>query len=77
MNKNGLESVMKRHGDTGGDLAAYLEMARSTFSMKINEAETGSGNKAEFTQSEIMKIKLRYKLTAAEIDEIFFAPAVS
>ena len=77
MNKNVLESVMKRHGDTGGDLAAYLDMARSTFSMKINEVETSSGGHAEFTQGEIMKIKQRYNLTADELCEIFFASAVS
>ena len=77
LNKNILESVMKRHGDTGGELAAYLGMARSTFSMKINETETSPGNNAEFTQGEIMKIKQRYNLTAEELDEIFFATKVS
>lgn len=77
MNKNILESVMKRHGDTGEKLAIYLGIARSTFSMKINETEITPGNNAEFTQSEIMKIKQRYGLTAEELEEIFFATTVS
>lgn len=67
MKKNELESVMKLHGDTGADLAAYLGIARSTFSAKINET-----NGAEFTQKEIMMIKERYNLTPEQLDKIFF-----
>lgn len=66
MNKNMLESVMKLHGDTGTILAQFLGIARSTFSAKINET-----NGAEFTQSEISKIKWRYSLKPDEIDNIF------
>ena len=72
MNKNELEAVMKRYGDNGGILAAFLGIARSTFSAKLNET-----NGAEFTQGEITKIKERYSLTAVEIDTIFFASKVS
>lgn len=72
MNKNELEAVMRRHGETGGMLASYLGIARSTFSAKINET-----NGAEFTQGEISKIKARYSLNAAEIDTIFFGQKVS
>ena len=72
MNKNFLEAEMKRHGDTGGTLADHLGIARSTFSMKINET-----NGAEFTQNEIRKIKQRYDLTPDQVDEIFFAAEVS
>lgn len=72
LNKNKLESVMRLHGDTGGDLAEALGIARSTFSLKINEK---SG--AEFTQKEISMIKQRYSLTAEELDDIFFAAKVS
>ena len=67
MKRNELEAVMKLHGDTGADLAAYLGIARSTFSAKINET-----NGAEFTQKEIMMIKERYNLTPEQLDKIFF-----
>ena len=52
MNKNLLESEMKKHGDTGTMLASFLGMARSTFSAKINET-----NGAEFTQSILLMQK--------------------
>lgn len=63
---------MKLHGDTGTVLAQFLGIARSTFSAKINET-----NGAEFTQSEISKIKWRYSLKPDEVDDIFFASKVS
>ncbi len=72
MNKNLLESEMKKHGDTGTVLASFLGMARSTFSAKINET-----NGAEFTQGEIAKIKMKYSLDAEKIDKIFFNSNVS
>lgn len=72
MNKNLLESEMKKHGDTGTMLASFLGMARSTFSAKINET-----NGAEFTQREIAKIKKKYSLDAEKIDKIFFDAKVS
>lgn len=72
MNKNLLESIMKLNGDTGNDLAAYLGIARSTFSLKLNET-----NGAEFVQGEIIKIKQRYDLSAEQIDNIFFTEKMS
>ena len=72
MNKSFLEGVMRMNGDTGGALAEYLGIARSTFSAKINET-----NGAEFTQGEIAKIKSKYSLSAEEVDGIFFAEKVS
>lgn len=72
MNKAGLESIMKLHGDTGISLSAYLGISRTTFSAKINET-----NGAEFTQNEILSIKTKYKLTADEVDFIFFTSKVS
>ena len=72
MNMLRLESVMRLHGDTGTSLAAYLGMARSTFSAKINET-----NGAEFTQGEISMIKNKYNLDAVDIDSIFFDQKVS
>ncbi len=72
MNKRELVSIMKLHGDTFQSLASYLGMARCTFSYKINET-----NGAEFTQTEIARIKNKYDLTAAQLISIFFAVKVS
>ena len=72
MNKNELEAAMKRYGDTGGTLAAFLGIGRSTFSLKLNET-----NGAEFTQREIIAIKSRYALTPEQVDTIFFTEKVS
>ena len=72
MNKNKLESVMKLNGDTGKTLSAYLGIARSTFSAKLNET-----NGSEFTQGEISAIKEKYNLTADDVVGIFFAKKVS
>ena len=72
MNKNKLESVMKLHKDNGQTLADYLGIARPTFSNKLNETRG-----AEFTQGEIKMIKDRYKLSAEEVDGIFFDEKVS
>lgn len=66
MNSIELEVEMKRHGDTGGTLAKYLEITQQTFSAKKN------GDKAEFTQKEISMIKDRYNLDDSRIVEIFF-----
>ena len=66
MKKNLLRAEMRRVGDTDGMLAAYLGMSQSTFSHKIN-------GHVEFVQSEIAKIKERYRLTARQVDTIFFS----
>ena len=72
MDKRKLEAIMKLNGDTGGDLAECLGIARSTFSAKLNET-----NGAEFTQGEIAIIKRRYQLSAEQIDDTFFTEKVS
>ena len=72
MDTNKLKSKMALYGDTGRDLAEYLNISRTTLSGKMNET-----NGAEFTQSEILKIKKRYQLGGSEIDEIFFNEKVS
>lgn len=72
MNKLRLESVMRLHGDTGTSLARFLNMARTTFSAKINETKG-----AEFTQGEIAMIKEKYSLSANDIVDIFFDNEVS
>ena len=72
MNKRKLESVMRLNGDTGTSLAEFLNMARATFSAKINET-----NGAEFKQSEIAMIKEKYALSSDDIVAIFFDNTVS
>ena len=67
MNKALLRSVMALHGDTNKDLADYLGISEQSLSKKINENET------EFKQGEIKQIKVRYNLTADQVDLIFFA----
>lgn len=68
MNKNYLVSKMKLHGDRQEDLAKFIGISLQAFNAKLNE--TGG---AEFTQSEIRKVKEKYNLTCEEVDAIFFA----
>ncbi len=72
MNKRILESKMKLHGDTNASLANYIGISPQSLSSKKN----GTRN-ADFTRSEIDKIKVKYSLTAEEIDQIFFDTKVS
>ena len=72
MNKNELVSKMKKFGDRNEDLAKYIGISPQRFSAKLN----GTGG-ADFTRSEIQKIKERYNLTAEEVDIIFFTQTVS
>lgn len=67
MNKALLRSVMALHGDTNKDLAGFLGISEQSLSNKINENDT------EFKQGEIKLIKIRYNLTADQVDLIFFA----
>jgi len=71
LNAAKLKSIMVLHGDTASALAQELGVSSQTFSSKINQK--GS----EFTASEIYKIKHKYKLSACEIEAIFFATEVS
>lgn len=66
MNKNMFVSKMKLFGDTQAILAEALGISLSRLNAKINETDG-----AEFTQSEIIFIKVRYHLTAEEADAIF------
>lgn len=67
MNKAMLRSIMTLHGDTNKDLADYLGISEQSLCNKINE------NGTEFKQGEIKLIKIRYNLTADQVDLIFFA----
>lgn len=71
MNSNELRSVMTLHGDTYKDLAVFLDISETSVGNKINEKGT------EFKQGEIAKIKERYRLSAEQIESIFFSPTVS
>ncbi len=72
MNKNLLISKMKLFGDTQADLAAAIDLSLTRTNAKINETDG-----AEFDAGEIKIIKIRYHLTAAEVDAIFFGGFVS
>ena len=63
---------MKKHGDRNEDLAKYIGISPQRFSAKLNGT---SG--ADFTRSEIQKIKEKYNLTSDEVNAIFFDPGVS
>ena len=65
-NTNMLISKMKLFGDKQEILADALGISLTRTNAKINNT-----NGAEFTQSEIALIKIRYNLTADEVDQIF------
>lgn len=65
MDKTALKAKMIINDDTGIELSKALNISETTLSAKLN-------GKSEFTRSEIAKIKTRYKLTATEVDNIFF-----
>ena len=66
--KNIFESKMKLYCDRQSDIAEHLGISLSRFNAKLNGTDG-----AEFTSSEIAKIKERYKLTDEEVIEIFFS----
>lgn len=71
MKKTLLRSIMIKNGDTQAALAEAMGISLSRLNAKINN------NGAEFKQAEILFIKKRYKLTAKEVNEIFFNEKVS
>ncbi len=72
MNSNRLRAAMALHGLTGGDMAVLLGMNRSLYSEKMNGTVRSNGYAAEFTQSEIAKIKDILSLTDTDVVNIFF-----
>lgn len=70
MNKRLFNAKMTEYGDTQLALAAALGISRTRLNAKINGV-------TDFRQNEILFIKDRYSLTAAEIDDIFFTKKVS
>lgn len=67
MNKNMYRSKMALFGDTNDSIAKYLKITPQRNSAKVN----GTGG-AEYTQGEIALLKKRWKLSAREVDAIFF-----
>lgn len=72
MNKALLKSKMDLYEHNFGNLANIVGCSRTRLSAKVNET-----NGAEFTKSEIEKVKIAYQLTAEEVDLIFFTSKVS
>ena len=70
MQKEALKAVMILNKDRQEDLAEVLKMTPGTFSDKLN-------GKSVFRQDEIETIALRYKLSAEDIQRIFFAKTVT
>lgn len=68
MNKNMYRSKMALFGDTNESIADYLGITPQRNSAKVNGT-----NGAEYTQGEIALLKKRWKLTARDVDSIFFA----
>lgn len=64
MDNRVLKSEMVLHGDTIKKLAEYLDLAEQTLSRKIN-------GKADFTQTEMSRIRKRYDLDNETFARIF------
>lgn len=72
MDKQLLQSYIKRYDGVQRNLAGALGISLSRLNAKIN----GTSN-AEFTQSEMAIIKERYHLNDKVFNQIFFANLVS
>ena len=70
MNSNMLKSVIVKNGDTQAKLAEAMGIQVSALNQRIN-------GQIEFRRNEINFIKNRYKLSADEVDVIFFEELVS
>lgn len=66
MNSQLLKGIIKIHDGSQSALADAMGLSLSRLNAKINE--TG----AEFSQSEIVFIRDRYKLSTSEVTDIFF-----
>lgn len=70
MNASLMKSYIVRNHDTQERLAEALGIALATLNAKIN-------GKSNFRQTEIAAIKSRYRMTADEVDAVFFATELS
>ena len=64
--KHRLREQIDIHKDTLDKLAEFLDITYQTLSKKMN-------SHVEFTRAELVKIKGRYRLTAMQMDYIFFS----
>lgn len=64
--KHRLKEQIEKNNDTMELLSEYLGITYQTMSKKMNKH-------AEFTRTEMLKIKVRYNLTAEQMDHIFFS----
>lgn len=71
MNKQLLKAFIVKFDKTQAVLAEAMGISPSCLNAKINE------NKTEFTKSEMVFIRKRYKLSEEEFNEIFFSNLVS
>ena len=65
MNSQLLKSRMVEFGDTQAELASAIGISASNFNDKVN-------GKVPFRQNDIAAIRRRYRLSAEEVDLIFF-----
>lgn len=65
MNKNAFKAAMIYNGDDQKAVADAIGVSPQTVSDKLNGV-------TDFKQSEIQTLAERYKLTPAQVDEIFF-----
>lgn len=72
MNKQAFRAMLAAHGDVYADVARVLHTTTSTVSDKVNE-KNGIG----FNQVEMTKLKEHYRLSAEQMDLIFFGNGVS
>lgn len=72
MNSKMLKSYIVRYDGTQEKLAEAMGLSLSRLNAKIN----GTGG-ADFSQTEIAFIKIRYRLSNRDVCEIFFAENVS
>lgn len=68
LNKRLFKSTMMLHEDTNISVSRIIGISPQRVSAKINALRG-----AEFTQSEIEKLKIKWSLTPDEVDAIFFA----
>lgn len=70
MNRNLFRAMIAENNETQTQLATAMGMGASNLSDRIN-------GKIPFRQNEIAFIRNRYKLSAQEVDRIFFAAELS
>lgn len=66
MNEQLLKAKIAEHGDTQAQLACAIGISASNLNDKIK-------GKVSFRQTDIAAIRKRYRLTAQEVDLIFFS----